>query len=63
MYGYKWQYFFMSLGCLGWIILSIFTLFIGSMWIGPYYEVAYSQFYLEVKKEYEAANQPQPQQA
>lgn len=63
MCGYKWQYFFMSLGCLGWIILSIFTLFIGSMWIVPYYEVAYSHFYLEVKKEYEANNQPQPQQA
>ena len=63
MCGYKWQYFFMSLGCIGWFILSIFTLFIGAFWIGPYYEVAYSHFYLEVKKEYEANNQPQPQQA
>ena len=63
MRGYKWQYFFMYLGYLGWGILSIFTLFIGALWVETYYMVAYSHFYLEVKKEYEANNQPQPQQA
>jgi len=54
MYGHKKQLFYMSLTFLGLFIVSIFTLFIGLLWLLPYTYVSYSIFYVDVKKQYEA---------
>jgi uncharacterized membrane protein len=54
MYGHRKQLFYMNLIFLGLIIASIFTLFIGLLWLLPYMYVSYSIFYEDVKKQYEA---------
>jgi uncharacterized membrane protein len=54
MYGHRKQLFYMNLIFLGLIIASIFTLFIGLLWLLPYMYVSYSIFYDGVKKQYEA---------
>ena len=54
MYGHRKQLFYMNLIFLGLIIASIFTLFIGLLWLLPYMYVSYSIFYEGVKKQYEA---------
>jgi uncharacterized membrane protein len=54
MYGHRKQLFYMNLIFLGLIIASIFTLFIGLLWLMPYIYVSYSIFYEDVRKQYEA---------
>ena len=54
MQGYKMKLFLMQLGYLGWTLLSAFTLFIGMLWIAPYYQTVFANFYLDVKADYEA---------
>ena len=49
MDGYKWKYFFMGLRFLGWGILCIFTLGIGFLWLIPYMQVSYANFYDDVQ--------------
>ncbi len=49
MNGYKWKYFLLNLSFIGWIILSIFTLFIGLLWILPYIGTANAAFYDELR--------------
>jgi uncharacterized membrane protein len=53
MYGHRKRLFYLTLRFLGLTILSIFTLFIGLLWLIPYSYVAYSIFYEDVKKQYE----------
>jgi uncharacterized membrane protein len=53
MYGHRKRFFYLTLRFLGLGILSIFTLFIGLLWLIPYSSVAYSIFYEDVKKQYE----------
>lgn len=50
MYGYKWKLFALHLRFLGWALLSVFTLFIGMLWIIPYFSVAMAKFYDDLKK-------------
>ena len=50
MKGHKWQYFCLGFRLLGWVILSIFTLGIGLLWVVPYMQTAYAEFYLELRK-------------
>ncbi len=57
MRGYKMKFFLMQLGYIGWVILSAVTLFIGLLWIIPYYQTVFANFYLDVKADYEAARQ------
>jgi uncharacterized membrane protein len=54
MYGHRKQLFYMNLIFLGLIIASVFTLFIGLLWLIPYMYVSFSIFYEDVKKQYEA---------
>lgn len=54
MNGHKMQLFLMNLGELGLMLLSALLLFIPAIWIIPYYQSAYAQFYLDLKKEYES---------
>ena len=41
----RWNYFWLSLTFIGWIILSAFTLYIGMLWLIPYIMVAQIAFY------------------
>jgi len=53
MYGHRKRLFYLTLRFLGLGVLSIFTLFIGLLWLIPYSYVAYSIFYEDVKRQYE----------
>ncbi len=56
MKGYKWQYFCLGLRFVGWTFLAlIFTLGIGLLWVIPYMQAAYSEFYLELRKHQKTA--------
>lgn len=49
MNGNKWRYFLLGLSFLGWIILGIFTLGIGYLWLIPYIHTTESAFYCEIR--------------
>ena len=55
MKGYKWKLFCLHFSFIGWIIVSMFTLGIGLLWVVPYQQAANAAFYNELK----AANEPQ----
>lgn len=50
MDGHKWRYFCLCLRFTGWFILSILTLGIGFLWLGPYFNVSLANFYDDLKK-------------
>ncbi len=52
MDGYKMKYFLMSLTFFGWGILCLFTLGIGFLWLGPYAQVSYANFYDDINDNY-----------
>lgn len=53
MRGHKFDLFYLYLSFIGWIILCVFTLGIGLLWLLPYMQTAEASFYLDVKGEYE----------
>lgn len=53
MKGHKFDYFYLTLTFIGWILLSILTLGIGFLWISPYICTASAHFYEYVKEDYE----------
>lgn len=52
MEGYKWKYFEMSLVFFGLSLLCILTLGIGFLWLVPYAQVSYANFYDDIKGEF-----------
>lgn len=52
MKGHKFDYFWLGLSFIGWLLLGILTLCIGYIWLIPYMYTSYAAFYEEVKKEY-----------
>ena len=48
MKGYKWKFFCLEISFIGWILLSLFTAYIGLLWVTPYMQTAFAAFYLEV---------------
>ena len=48
MKGRKMDYFLLGLRYFGWGLLSIFTLFIGLLWLYPYMMVGFANFYLAI---------------
>lgn len=48
MYGNRWRFFCLSISFIGWEILSVFTCGIGSLWLLPYKEAAFADFYREI---------------
>jgi len=50
MKGYKLKLFWMSLFFLGFMILSVVTLFIGMLWITPYMQTSVGNFYQNLKE-------------
>ncbi len=53
MKGYKTELFFLSLSFIGWGILCILTLGIGFIWLFPYMNLSYANFYECLKKRQE----------
>lgn len=52
MKGYKWRYFCLEISFIGWILLSLFTCFIGMIWVVPYINAAKAAFYRMVADNY-----------
>ena len=52
MKGHKFDLFCLLLSFVGWSILNIFTLGIGTLWLYPYAYTSMAAFYQDVKKEY-----------
>lgn len=53
MKGHKFDLFWLYLSFIGWMLLGLFTLGIGYLWLTPYMQTAIASFYREVKEEYE----------
>ncbi|KRQ86455.1 hypothetical protein ABG79_01657 [Caloramator mitchellensis] len=49
MKGYKWNLFLLYLSFIGWGILSLLTLGIGFLWLGPYVNASFANFYEDLK--------------
>lgn len=48
MDGHKFELFCLELSFLGWSILTVFTLGIGSLWLNPYINMAFTAFYRNI---------------
>ncbi|MBU5316717.1 DUF975 family protein [Clostridium bornimense] len=49
MIGYKWKLFCLYFSFIGWLLLSILTCGIGSLWLTPYIEISKACFYEDIK--------------
>lgn len=49
MRGHKFDYFWLSLSFIGWIILAFLTLCIGFIWLVPYMQTTLGAFYEDLK--------------
>lgn len=49
MNGHKWDYFVLVLSFSGWMILATLTLGIGFIWLVPYMQVTFANFYDSIK--------------
>ena len=49
MKGYKWKFFRIFLRLMGLSILCVFTLGIGFIWLLPYQNVVFAEFYDDIK--------------
>lgn len=56
MRGQKGRLFYIQLSFLGWMILGLFSCYIGYLWIGPYMSQVTANFYLDVTGEYKKQN-------
>lgn len=45
MRGNRWSFFWLGLTFIGWAILSVFTLYIGLLWLIPYIMISFVCFY------------------
>ena len=48
MYGNRWRLFCLNVSFIGWDILNMLTLGIGSLWLNPYKQAAQADFYREI---------------
>ena len=60
MRGHKWDLFVLDLTFIGWIILSIFTLGLGILFVEPYQQAARSAFYEDLKRDSIVEEDDQP---
>lgn len=49
MRGHKWEFFCLSFRFIGWLLLSILTLGILSLWVKPWMQMSYINFYRKLK--------------
>lgn len=57
MKGYKMKCFLLGLSFIGWALLSALTFGIGYLWLMPYMQTTFVNFYLDIKNAY-SSNQP-----
>ena len=48
MYGNRWRLFCLEISFIGWMILTVFTFGIGGLWLTPYMQAAFADFYREI---------------
>ena len=51
MNGHKMELFVLGLSFIGWVLLGIVTFFIGFIWITPYMQATFANFYRKLKEE------------
>lgn len=51
--GAKWRLVLMELSFIGWMLLGALTMGVGLLWIMPYMEQSFTNFYLEQKQEFD----------
>ena len=51
MYGHKSSLFFLNLSFIGWSLLNVLTLGIGSFWLNPYINASHATFYRYLRPE------------
>lgn len=49
MKGHKWEYFCLNCRFIGWILLSILTLGILTLWVQPWMQMSFINFYRKLK--------------
>ena len=59
MYGHKMQLFKLILGFIGWGLLNVLTLGIGTLWLVPYMMSSMAAFYQDVRDQYIMKGVPQ----
>ena len=52
MQGHKMQLFKLQLSFLGWVVLNVFTLGLGTLWLLPYMLTTMAAFYQDVREQY-----------
>ena len=52
MKGHKMQLFLLQLSFIGWILLNVLTLGLGSLWLTPYMMTTLAAFYHDVREQY-----------
>ena len=57
MKGHKGELFLLMLSFFGWMIVCVFTLFIGMLWLAPYMQMTMVKFYEQIRAEYEGAGE------
>ena len=57
MRGHKWELFLLILSFFGWMILCVFTLFIGYLWLAPYMQMTITKYYEQLRAEYESVGE------
>lgn len=58
MDGHKWQLFCLHLSFIGWWLLCILTLGIGTLWLAPYSQNSTAAFYEDLKNQFDSAETP-----
>jgi uncharacterized membrane protein len=51
MNGHKGELFWLSLTFIGWVLLSVLTLGIGTLFLNPYMNASYAAFYRNLTRE------------
>ena len=51
MHGHRWQLFRLYCRFLGWVLLGLLTLGIGWLWVLPYLQMSFAEFYRQLKDE------------
>lgn len=58
MDGHKWKLFCLHLSFIGWWLLCILTLEIGTLWLAPYIQNSTAAFYEDLKNQFDSAETP-----
>ncbi len=51
MNGHKGRLFYLQVSFIGWVLLSLLTMGVLLIWVGPYMEITFAEFYRNLKKE------------